>query len=73
MNKQAHLQQALDVARQETADEKERSTKARMELEREGRAMLEEITELRDNLRQSRERLKHMEGKHKVATDRVRK
>lgn len=57
------------MAKKETDDEKESSKKARMEWESERRAMKEEITELRDNLRQSCDRLKQMEGKHKVQTE----
>lgn len=46
--------------------EKENSEKARVEWERERGAMKEEISELRDNLRQNCETLKKIEGKHKV-------
>lgn len=62
------IQQALDVAKKEVVNEKENSRKARMEWEREREAMKEEISELRDNLRNSCEMLTRMEGKHKVQT-----
>lgn len=46
--------------------EKDSGLKARMEWESEREAMKEEISELRDNMRQNCETLKKMEGKHKV-------
>ncbi len=52
----------------EMETEKESSEKAKMEWEREREAMREEISELRDNMRQNHETLKKMEGKHKVQT-----
>uniref|UniRef100_A0A3B4GW43 Calcium binding and coiled-coil domain 1 n=1 Tax=Pundamilia nyererei TaxID=303518 RepID=A0A3B4GW43_9CICH len=58
---QGGLQQALDVAKKETENEKENSRKARSEWEYEREAMKEEIMELRDNLRHSREMLKTIE------------
>lgn len=66
LKKQVDLQQALDVAKKETENERENSKKARMEWEREREAMKEEISELRDNLRYNYDLLKKMEGKHKV-------
>ncbi|GAA6215695.1 calcium-binding and coiled-coil domain-containing protein 1-like [Lates japonicus] len=63
--KQVDLQQALNVAKKETENERENSKKARMEWEREREAMKEEISELRDNLRHNYDLLKKMEGKHK--------
>lgn len=66
---QGGLQQALDVAKKETENEKENSRKARSEWEYEREAMKEEIMELRDNLRHSREMLKTIEVKHEVHTD----
>lgn len=62
------LQQALDVTKKEMEDKTEKSEKARMEWEREREAMKEEISELRDNMRQNYETLKNMEGKHEVQT-----
>ncbi len=62
------LQEALDVKTKEMETEKESSEKAKMEWEREREAMREEISELRDNMRQNHETLKKMEGKHKVQT-----
>ncbi|KAL7407589.1 hypothetical protein ABVT39_010589 [Epinephelus coioides] len=65
LKKQVDIQQALDVAKKEVVNEKENSRKARLEWERESEAMKEEISELRDNLRNSCEMLTRMEGKHK--------
>ncbi|XP_039971920.1 calcium-binding and coiled-coil domain-containing protein 1-like [Xiphias gladius] len=64
LKKQADLQQALDLAKKDTEDEKESSEKARMEWESEREAMKEEISELRDNLKHNCDMLKKMEGKH---------
>ncbi|XP_070405367.1 calcium-binding and coiled-coil domain-containing protein 1b isoform X2 [Nothobranchius furzeri] len=64
-NKQADLKQALEAAKKEAEAEKEGCRRARMEWESERNAMNEEIAELRDNLRQSCEGLKKLEGKHK--------
>ncbi|XP_031603804.1 calcium-binding and coiled-coil domain-containing protein 1b [Oreochromis aureus] len=61
LKKQGGLQQALDVAKKETENEKENSRKARSEWEYEREAMKEEIMELRDNLIHSREMLKTIE------------
>ncbi|XP_019132264.2 calcium-binding and coiled-coil domain-containing protein 1-like isoform X2 [Larimichthys crocea] len=68
LKQQADIQQALDVTKKEREDESENSKKTRMEWEREREAMREEISELRDNMRQNYETLKKMEGKHKVQT-----
>ncbi|XP_019132265.2 calcium-binding and coiled-coil domain-containing protein 1-like isoform X3 [Larimichthys crocea] len=65
LKQQADIQQALDVTKKEREDESENSKKTRMEWEREREAMREEISELRDNMRQNYETLKKMEGKHK--------
>ncbi|XP_026202655.1 calcium-binding and coiled-coil domain-containing protein 1b isoform X2 [Anabas testudineus] len=65
LKKQTHLQQALDASKKEAEDDKEGNKKARMEWESERGAMMEEINELRDNLRQNCNMLKQMEGKHK--------
>ncbi|XP_047438678.1 calcium-binding and coiled-coil domain-containing protein 1-like [Mugil cephalus] len=67
LKKQADLQRALDTATKETENEKENGKKARVDWECERGAMIEEITELRDHLRQSCEMLKKIEGKHKDA------
>ncbi|XP_014875843.1 calcium-binding and coiled-coil domain-containing protein 1 isoform X1 [Poecilia latipinna] len=64
LKKQAGLQRALDDAKKEAEAEKETSKRARLEWETERQAMKEEITELRDNLRQSCEMLKRLEEKH---------
>lgn len=64
--KQADLQRALDAAKKEMENEKENSREAKSEWEYEKEAMKEEILELRDRLRHSREMLKRIEGKHKV-------
>lgn len=56
------------MTKKEREDESENSKKTRMEWEREREAMREEISELRDNMRQNYETLKKMEGKHKVQT-----
>lgn len=66
MKKQEEIQQALEVTKEETEKEKEKSEKARMEWERERGAMKEEISELRDNMRENCEMLRKMEGNHKV-------
>ncbi|XP_042355983.1 calcium-binding and coiled-coil domain-containing protein 1-like isoform X2 [Plectropomus leopardus] len=65
LKKQAQMQQALDAAKEETENEKENSRKARVEWEHDREAMKEEISELRDNLRNSCEMLTTVEGKHK--------
>nr|XP_020448854.1 calcium-binding and coiled-coil domain-containing protein 1-like [Monopterus albus] len=65
LKKQACLQQALNNAQMETENEKENSNKARVGWECEREAMKEEISDLRDNLRQSCDMLKQMEKKHK--------
>ncbi|XP_071349889.1 calcium-binding and coiled-coil domain-containing protein 1b isoform X1 [Trachinotus anak] len=65
LKKQAVVQQALDEAKKETANEKENSKKARMEWESEREAMKKDISELKDNLRHKCDMLKKMEGKHK--------
>ncbi|XP_063329153.1 calcium-binding and coiled-coil domain-containing protein 1-like [Pelmatolapia mariae] len=67
LKKQGGLQQALDVAKKDTENEKENTRKARSEWEYEREAMKEEIMELRDNLRHSREMLKTIEVKHEDA------
>lgn len=54
------------MTKKATEIEKENSEKARVEWEREREAMKEEISELRDNVRQHCETLKKIEGKHKV-------
>uniref|UniRef100_UPI0037E728A5 calcium-binding and coiled-coil domain-containing protein 1-like n=1 Tax=Semicossyphus pulcher TaxID=241346 RepID=UPI0037E728A5 len=65
LKKQADIQHALEVAKEETEHEKENSKIARMEWELEREAMKEEISELRDNLRHNSDTLKKIEGKHK--------
>ncbi|XP_029287060.1 calcium-binding and coiled-coil domain-containing protein 1-like isoform X1 [Cottoperca gobio] len=65
LKKQADIQQALDLAKEETEKEKESSRKAKVEWELEREAMKEEISELRDNVRLNCEILKKVEGKHK--------
>ncbi|XP_047203536.1 calcium-binding and coiled-coil domain-containing protein 1-like [Girardinichthys multiradiatus] len=65
LKKQAALQRVLDEAKEEVEIVKETSKTERFEWEREREAMKEEITELRDNLRQSCEMLKRLEEKHK--------
>ncbi|XP_059185792.1 calcium-binding and coiled-coil domain-containing protein 1-like [Centropristis striata] len=65
LKKQADIQQALDMAKEEMEKEKENSRKAKEEWEDEREAMKEEISELRDNLKHNFETLKKMEGKHK--------
>uniref|UniRef100_A0A096M5V5 Calcium binding and coiled-coil domain 1b n=1 Tax=Poecilia formosa TaxID=48698 RepID=A0A096M5V5_POEFO len=67
LKKQAGLQRALDDAKKEAEAEKETSKRARLEWEMERQAMKEEITELRDNLRQSCEMLKRLEEKHMIS------
>ncbi|XP_030584932.1 calcium-binding and coiled-coil domain-containing protein 1-like isoform X2 [Archocentrus centrarchus] len=69
LKKQADLQRALDVAKKETENEKENSREAKSEWEYEKEAMKEEILELRDSLRHSREMLKRTEGKHKMENE----
>lgn len=66
LKKQAGLQRSLDEAEKEVEAEKENRKRERLEWEREREAMMEEITELRDNLRESCEMLKSLEGKHTV-------
>ncbi|MEQ2272433.1 hypothetical protein XENORESO_000762 [Xenotaenia resolanae] len=65
LKKQAALQRVLDEAKEEVETVKETSKTERFEWEREREAMKEQITELRDNLRQSCEMLKRLEEKHK--------
>ncbi|XP_051270642.1 calcium-binding and coiled-coil domain-containing protein 1b isoform X2 [Dicentrarchus labrax] len=65
LKRQAEIQQALDMTKKETENEKESSENARKEWGREREAMKEEISELRNNIRQNYEMLKKMEGKHK--------
>ncbi|XP_029991111.1 calcium-binding and coiled-coil domain-containing protein 1-like [Sphaeramia orbicularis] len=65
LKEQTNLQQALDMSRKETQNEKEKSKKAEMEWECERASMQEEISELRDNLRHNTEMLRNMEGRHK--------
>ncbi|MED6256663.1 hypothetical protein ATANTOWER_013849 [Ataeniobius toweri] len=65
LKKQAALQRVLDEAKEEVETVKETSKTERFEWERERETMKEEITELRDNLRQSCEMLKRLEEKHK--------
>ncbi|KAK5601797.1 hypothetical protein CRENBAI_020366 [Crenichthys baileyi] len=65
LKKQAALQRVLDEAKEEVETVKETSKTERFEWEREREEMKEEITELRDNLRQSCEMLKRLEEKHK--------
>lgn len=50
----------------EVAKEKENGRRARGEWERERDAMREVISKLRDSMRENSEKLKKMEGKHKV-------
>lgn len=66
MKEQTDLQQALDVAKKDLKKEQENSKSARMEWENERHSMKEEITELRDSLRNSCEMLRKMEGEHRV-------
>ncbi|XP_034724526.1 calcium-binding and coiled-coil domain-containing protein 1b isoform X1 [Etheostoma cragini] len=65
LKKQADIQQALDTAKEEAENEKENSRKAREKWERQSEAMKEEISELRDSLRQNCDMLKKIDGKHK--------
>ncbi|XP_073325033.1 calcium-binding and coiled-coil domain-containing protein 1b [Pagrus major] len=65
LKKQAEIQQALDLTKKETENEKESCETSRVEWEREREAMKEEISELRHNMRQNYETMKKMEGKHK--------
>ncbi|KAM9361864.1 calcium-binding and coiled-coil domain-containing protein 1-like [Symphorus nematophorus] len=65
LKKQADIQQALDETKKDRENEKENSEKAKMEWQCERDAMREEISELRDNMRQNYETLKKVEGKHK--------
>ncbi|XP_029947797.1 calcium-binding and coiled-coil domain-containing protein 1-like [Salarias fasciatus] len=65
LRKQSNLQEALTEAKQESETEKENSERAKTDWEREREAMKEEITELRDSLRDSCCMLKKVEGKHK--------
>ncbi|KAM4582494.1 calcium-binding and coiled-coil domain-containing protein 1-like [Fundulus diaphanus] len=67
LKKQMALQRALDEAKKEAENEKETCQRARFEWEREREAIKEEITELRDNLRQSCEMMKRLEERHKDA------
>ncbi|XP_008408282.1 calcium-binding and coiled-coil domain-containing protein 1-like isoform X2 [Poecilia reticulata] len=64
LKKQVGFQRALDEAKKEVEAEKNTSKRARLEWETERQVMKEEITELRDNLRQSCEMLKRLEEKH---------
>lgn len=66
LKKQEEIQKALDVTRKETEKEKERSERARLDWEREREAMKEEISKLRDSMRENNEMLKKVQGKHKV-------
>lgn len=66
LKQQEDLLRALEEAKKEVECEKETSKRARIEWEREREAMREEITELRDNLRQSCQILKRLEERHKV-------
>lgn len=66
MKKQEEVQRALDAAEREMEREKENGRRARGEWERERDAMREVISELRDSVRENYERMKKMEGKHKV-------
>ncbi|XP_032368301.1 calcium-binding and coiled-coil domain-containing protein 1 isoform X2 [Etheostoma spectabile] len=65
LKKQADIQQALDMAKEEAENEKENSRKARENWERKSEAMKDEISELRDSLRQNCDMLKKIDGKHK--------
>ncbi|XP_019942112.2 calcium-binding and coiled-coil domain-containing protein 1b [Paralichthys olivaceus] len=67
LKNQAALQQALDATKEETHDEKEKSKKLQVEWENEKEEMREEISALRDDLKQNCDKLKKMEGKHKDA------
>ncbi|XP_062255700.1 calcium-binding and coiled-coil domain-containing protein 1b isoform X1 [Platichthys flesus] len=67
LKKQASLQQALDATKKETHEEKETSKTLQVEWENEREEMREEISMLRDDLRQNCDKLKKMEGKHKDA------
>lgn len=66
VKKQEEVQRALDAAEREMEREKEKGRRARGEWERERDAMREVITELRDSMRENYEKMKKMEGKHKV-------
>ncbi|CAN9512263.1 unnamed protein product [Ophioblennius macclurei] len=65
LKNQGSLQEALTAAKQESETERENSEKAKIDWEREREAMKEEITELRDSLKDSCCMLKKVEGKHK--------
>ncbi|XP_060926547.1 calcium-binding and coiled-coil domain-containing protein 1-like [Limanda limanda] len=67
LKNQAGLQQALDATKKETHEEKENIKKLQVEWENEREEMREEISVLRDDLRQNCDKLKKMEGKHKDA------
>ncbi|XP_034441770.1 calcium-binding and coiled-coil domain-containing protein 1-like isoform X2 [Hippoglossus hippoglossus] len=67
LKNQAGLQQALDATKKETHEEKENSKTLQVEWEKEREEMKEEISVLRDDLRQNCDKLKKMEGKHKDA------
>ena len=67
LKNQASLQQALDATAKETHEEKENSKKLQLEWENEREEMREEISVLRDDLRQNCDKLKKLEGKHKVS------
>lgn len=66
LKEQADVKQALETAEREREMERENNEEARREWEREKGAMREEISELRENLRQSWEKVKRMEGRQKV-------
>ncbi|XP_034022646.1 calcium-binding and coiled-coil domain-containing protein 1-like isoform X2 [Thalassophryne amazonica] len=64
LKQQADLQHGLDVAKKEMETENERSKKERMEWESEREAMKDEISELRQTVRQKSKMLTKIEGKH---------
>lgn len=66
LQKQEEIQLALDVTREDTEKEKKKNQKEWREWEQEREAMKEEISELRENMRETCEALRKMEGKHKV-------
>lgn len=66
LREQADSKQAREEAEREKEREEERSKRAKEEWEREREGMNEEISELRDNLRRSCDRMEKVEGKQKV-------
>ncbi|CAB1315118.1 unnamed protein product [Coregonus sp. 'balchen'] len=65
LREQANSKQAREEAEREKEREEERSKRLKEEWERERRGMKEEISELRDNLRRSCDRMEKVEGKQK--------